>query len=137
MSKKVKIGITGSRTYENKLKIKEFVYDLRNRTDQDITIVSLGDLQGADKHIKKFALDFGYGYSEYNPPHTPKTLYSALPEAFYNRPYTNKNIFVRDKIYASSVDMCVVFDNGNPLDKKSINIMKEFKKQNRKVILIQ
>lgn len=136
MSKKIKIGITGSKLYENKLRIKEFIFNLKSQPDKEFVIVGMGDLFGADKYVKKYALEFGYQYVEHNLPHTNKNLYSVMQESFYNKPYAHKNIFLRDKIYASSVDMCVVFDINVPMDRKCENVIKELKKLKRKVVVV-
>ena len=136
MNKKIKLGITGSKLYENKVKIKEFIFNLKNKPDTDFTIVGLGDLHGADKYVKRFALEFGYGYIEHNMPHTNQNLYSAMHESFYGKPYAHKNVFLRDKIFASSVDMCVVFDANNPMDRKCTNVIKELKKIKRNVVVV-
>lgn len=99
--------------------------------------MSLGERNGADSHIKKYALELGYQYEEHNLPHTNKNLYSVMQESFYDKQYAPKNIFLRDKIFAQSIDMCVVFDDGAVLDKKCENIIKEINKKKRKVVIIQ
>jgi hypothetical protein len=95
---KILIGLCGSKTFENKAKIKMFIFKLKEQTDSQITIVGMGDKDGADKYIKKYALEFGYEYREMNPPHTPKSLYSLMSEAYYNKPYSSKNFFLRNQI---------------------------------------
>ena len=64
---KILIGLCGSKTFENKAKIKMFIFKLKEQTDSHITIVGMGDRDGADKYIKKYALEFGYDYKEMNP----------------------------------------------------------------------
>ena len=71
---KLRIGITGSKLYESKIKIKEFIFNLRKQHQGDIEIVSLGDQFGADKYVKRYALEYGYLYREMNPAHTNKNL---------------------------------------------------------------
>ena len=82
----MKVGIIGSRNYENKRKIKEFIFKLRN-THNNLLIVSGGSKLGADKYAKKYALELECNYLEFNPAHTPKNLYSGLQESYYNKPY--------------------------------------------------
>lgn len=60
-----------------------------------------------------------------------------MQESFYDKQYAPKNIFLRDKIFAQSIDMCVIFDDGIVLDKKCENIIKEINKKKRKVVIIQ
>lgn len=137
MIKALKIGIVGSKTYENKIRIKEFVYNLKSQVQTDPIIVGLGEKYGADKYVKKYALEFGYTYVEHNLPHTVKNLYSAMPDSFYDKPYAPKNVFLRDKIFLSSIDMCVVFDDKTSIDKKCLNLIKEISKTKKKIVVIQ
>ncbi len=126
------MGITGSKLYENKLKIKEFIFNLRKQFDGEITIVSLGDLHGADKYAKRYALEFGYVYREMNAPHTNKNLYSVMPDSWYNKQYSNRHMFLRNSIYADYVDMSVVFGS----DKKTNSIITRMGKLNKKIVVL-
>ncbi len=133
---KIIIGLTGSKTYENKIKIKTFIFKLKEKTDSTIEIVGLGDRNGADKHIKKYALEFGYTYREMNPAHTPRNLYSLMTEAYYDKPYQAKNFFQQTKIYSQYIDKCVVFDDTNTQDKKVQSIIKEMTKAKKKTVIM-
>ena len=53
----MKIGIVGSNTYENKRKIKQTVFDLTKRFGDRLIVVSGGGQHGADKYVKKYALE--------------------------------------------------------------------------------
>lgn len=135
--KKLRVGITGDRLYENRYRIKEFIFNLRKQVpDTEIEIVSLGDTSGADKHVKKYSLELGYEYREMNPPHTNKNLYSVMSESFYGKPYLAKNVFARDKIFAGYIELCVIFDQNNPISRKCVNILKEIRKLKKKVVVI-
>ena len=65
----MKIAIVGSRRYENKRKIKEFIFKLKEEYGTDTIIVSGGCKDGADKYAKKYALELGLQYEEYPPFH--------------------------------------------------------------------
>ena len=52
----LKVGIVGSRKYENRKKIKDFIFKLKNEKGSDTIIVSGGCSTGADRYAKKFAL---------------------------------------------------------------------------------
>lgn len=132
----LKIGITGGRTYENKIQIKKFLHKLREQDSVKVVVVSLGDTSGADKYVKKYALEFGYTYQECNPEYTTKNLYSILSEAHYNKPYTPRAIHVRDKIFCSYVDRCIVFDNTNMTEVKIVNLVKLFTRKNKQLIVL-
>lgn len=134
--KKVRIGITGNSLYEDRMKIKEFIFNLRNKVDGVIEIIGLGDLNGADKHIKKYSLELGYTYKEFNLPHTPKNLYSLMSESYYNKPYAKRNVFQRDKIFAKYIDMCIIFEKSDPVGFKASNIIKEVNKLKKNLVVI-
>lgn len=130
------IGLIGTRTFEDKRKIKEFIFKLKEYKDKDLTIVGMGDLFGADKHIKKYALELGFDYKELNAPHTTKNLYSLMSESFYEKPYSNKGMFLRNKIYCQYVEKCVIFDDSGLKDKKVTSIIKELGRFKKKAVII-
>lgn len=130
------IGVAGSKTWENKAKIKTFLFKLRDKTADEIVIVGMGDKQGADSYVKKYALELGYVYQEMNPPHTPKNLYSMMSEAYHNRPYQDKNFFQRNLIYCQYIHKCVIFDDTNLQDKKLINLVKQLTKAKKIAVII-
>lgn len=133
---KILIGITGSKTYENKIKIKSLIHKLKEQTTDQIVIVGLGDKDGADKHVKKFALEFGYEYQEMNPAHTPKSLYSLMTEAYYNKPYHPKNFHQQVKIFGQYIHKCIVFDDTNTQDKKVLNLIKQLTKLKKQAVIV-
>jgi hypothetical protein len=130
------IGLTGSKTFENKRKIKEFIFKLKEYKETEVTIIGMGDLLGADKYVKKYALEMGFIYKEMNAPHTVKNLYSLMSDAYYDKPYTNKNLFLRNQIYCKYIDKCVIFDDTNLTDKKIVNVVNQLTKLRKKAIII-
>jgi predicted Rossmann-fold nucleotide-binding protein len=105
----MRIAIVGSRTYENKRKIKEMIYKLKQTFGEVLEIVSGGSQNGADKYAKKFALELGIKYIEFNPAHTTKNLYSALPESYYSKPYHVSQLFHRNELVAKYCDKMIAF----------------------------
>lgn len=130
----MRIGITGTKTYENRVKIKDFLFKLKDF--DEVTIIGLGEKEGADRYIKRFALEFGYEYKEANPPHTPQNLYSMLSEQHYNKPYNARNFFTRNKIYAQYIDKCVLFDDSNCKDSKVVAIVNALTKVRKQTVII-
>jgi len=131
----MKIGIIGSREYQNYRKIKDTIFSLKNRFN-DITIVSGGCLDGADKFAKKYAIELECNYIEFNPAHTPKNLYSALHENYYGKIYQPKNFFHRNKMLANYVDCLIAFIPKGYKSAGSEHTIKEAKKMNKKVVII-
>jgi predicted Rossmann fold nucleotide-binding protein DprA/Smf involved in DNA uptake len=105
----MRIGIVGSRIYENKKKIKDFIFKLKQERGGDVIVVSGGCPDGADKYAKKYALEFGLQYEEYPPFHAPHNLYCVLPKSVYGKQYSVKYFFVRNKQIAKASDYVVGF----------------------------
>ena len=57
-----KVGIVGARINTNKIKVKEFVFNLKEKFGDDVEVVSGGQLKGADGYAKKIALEFDMSY---------------------------------------------------------------------------
>jgi|TARA_R100000084_G_C4648139_1_gene148007 hypothetical protein len=132
----VRLGITGTVTFENKIKIKNFIHKVKQNLTEDVQIVGLGDKNGADKYIRKYALELGCTYKEANLPHTSPTLYSMMTEGFYNKPYHVRNFFLRNQTFARYIDKLVVFDDSQGIDKKVANILKAASKAHKKTIVV-
>jgi hypothetical protein len=131
----VKVGVCGSPLYENKTRIKEAIFKLKKTFGQTLVIVSGGRKDGADKHIKKYALEFGCKYKEFNPAHTKRNLYSILHENAYGKPYSPRNFFIRNSMMIKYVDYMLVFvekGKGNP---DIAHIIDETRKKDKKLIM--
>ena len=128
----MKVAIVGSRRYENKRKIKEFIFKLKNQYGEETIIVSGGCKQGADRYAKKYALELGLQYEEYPPFHEVHNLYCTIASSRYGKPYSVKNFFARNKIIAGTCNFIVGFipegveANGTM---STINYAKKFKKK--------
>jgi hypothetical protein len=132
----IKVGITGTITFENKIKIKNLIHKIKQQLSEEVLIVGLGDKLGADKYIRKYALELGCQYKEANLPHTPPTLYSMMTESFYDKPYSPKNYHLRDSTFARYIDRLVVFDNSQGTDRKIANILKAANKHKKKTVVV-
>lgn len=112
------------------------IFKIKQELNEDVVIVGIGDKQGADKYVRKFALEMGCTYKEANLPHTPPTLYSMMTESFYDKPYNVKNFFLRNQTYARYIDKLIVFDDSDGLDKKINNIIEAASKSKKKIVVI-
>ena len=128
----MKVAIVGSRRYENKKKIKDFIFKIKEEYGENTIIVSGGCKDGADRYAKKYTLELGLKYEEYPPAHFPHNLYCTLPESRYGRSYSVRNYHARNKIIAGTSDYVVAFilkdikSNGTM---STINYAKKFKKK--------
>ena len=132
----MRVAIIGSRRYENKKKIKDFVFKLKQQYGNDTIIVSGGCKQGADRYAKKYALELGLQYEEYPPFHEVHNLYCVLPESRYDKPFSMRNFFVRNKIIASVSDFIVAFIPDGVEAKGTTNTLEYAKKLDKKRIII-
>ena len=132
----MKIAIVGSRRYENKKKIKDFIFKLKNEYGTDTIIVSGGCKQGADRYAKKYALELGLQYEEYPPFHEVHNLYCTMPESRYGKPYSVKNFHARNKIIAGTSDIVVAFIPEDGLSDGTFSTLKYAKKLDKKRIII-
>tara|TARA_B100000287_G_scaffold404112_1_gene426500 strand:+ start:334 stop:747 length:414 start_codon:yes stop_codon:yes gene_type:complete len=136
MGKDMKIGIIGSRKYENKRKIKEAIFNLKQKFGDTLVIVSGGASDGADKYAKKYALELDCNYIEVNPSHTPKNLYSYMREDWYGKSYSVRNFHVRNKILASLVDRLIAFVPRGTVSDGTDSTLNYARKFNKKSIII-
>ena len=132
----MKVAIIGSRRYENKRKIKEFIFKIKNEYGENTTIVSGGCKQGADRYAKKYALELGLQYEEYPPFHEVHNLYCPLPESRYKKPYSVKFFFARNKIIAGTSDYIVGFIPEGVEGRGTMNTIEYAKKMKKKFIIL-
>ena len=133
----MKIGIVGSRRYENKKKIKDFIFKLKQERGNDTIIVSGGCRDGADRYAKKYALELGLQYEEYPPFHDVYNIHCPMPESRYGKPYHIKNYFARNKIIAGTSDVIVAFIPNGIESNGTMSTIKYAKKFNKKTIIIE
>ena len=132
----MRVAIIGSREYENTRKIKDALFQLKQKFGTDLTVISGGAQYGADKFARKYALEFGIKYQEYNPAHTTKNLYSAMSDNYYDKPYHVSQFHHRNMLIAKACDVMMAFipngDNANG----SVSAIKNAKKLNKPVTII-
>lgn len=132
----MRIGIVGSRQYENRKKVKDVIFNLQKKFGTKLTIVSGGCKDGADRYAKKYALEFNCKYVEFNPAHTVYNFYSALNENYYGKQYSPKHFFIRNKMLAKYCDIVIGFIPNGIKSDGTINTITEAKKLNKKVVII-
>ena len=132
----MKVAIVGSRRYENKKKIKDFVFKLKEEYGTDTIIVSGGNKNGADKYAKKYALELGLQYEEYPPFHDVHNLYCTMPESRYSKPYSVKYFHARNKIIAGTSDFVVGFIPEGIESSGTMSTINYAKKFDKKYIII-
>ena len=132
----IRVGIVGSRKYENRKKIKEFIFKLKTDKGADTIIVSGGCKTGADKYAKKYALELGLQYQEFPPFHETWNIYCPKDKRDYGKPYNVKNFFARNKIIAAYSDYVVAFIPRGVESKGSMSTIGYAKKFGKKHLVI-
>tara|TARA_R110000824_G_scaffold389607_1_gene585783 strand:- start:7209 stop:7610 length:402 start_codon:yes stop_codon:yes gene_type:complete len=132
----MKVAIIGSRMYENIRKIKDTLFQLKQKFGDDLIIVSGGAKDGADKIARKYALEFGIKYKEFNPAHTTKNLYSAMTENYYEKPYHVSQFHHRNMLIARDCDVMMAFIPNGGDSNGSMSAIKNAKKLNKPVTII-
>ena len=132
----MKVAIVGSRMYENTRKIKDALFQLKQKFAGDLIVISGGAQHGADKFARKYALEFGIKYQEYNPAHTPKNLYSAMSDNYYNKPYHVSQFHHRNMLIARDCNVMMAFIANGDSSNGSISAIKTAKKLNKPVTII-
>ena len=132
----MKVAIVGSRRYENKKKIKDFIFKLKQEYGENTKVISGGCKDGADRYAKKYTLELGLQYEEYPPSHFSHNLFCPLPESRYGKPYSVKNFHVRNKIIAGTSDIVVAFIPDGVDCNGTMSTINYAKKFNKKFIII-
>ena len=87
MTTRIKIGIVGSRSYTDKRKVKDLIFNIKEKYGDEVEIVSGGQKEGADGYAKKIALEFDMDYTEFPPAHYSHNMHCNLSANHYNKPY--------------------------------------------------
>ena len=132
----MKVAIIGSRMYENTRKIKDTLFQLKQKFGDKLIIVSGGAKDGADKFARKFALEFGINYKEFNPAHTTKNLYSAMTDNYYNKTYHVSQFHHRNMLIAKDCDVMMAFIPEGCNSNGSMSAIKNAKKLKKPVTII-
>ena len=109
MTTRIKIGIVGSRSYTDRRKVKDLIFNIKEKYGDEVEIVSGGQPKGADGLAKKYALEFGLKYVEFPPSHYNHNMHCILPVGEYNKPYYVSNFFKRNKQIAEYSNIIVAF----------------------------
>ena len=122
--------------YENTRKIKDTLFQLKQKFDTKLIIVSGGCKDGADKFARKYALEFGIKYQEFNPAHTVKNLYSAMSDNYYNKPYHVSQFHHRNMLIAKACDVMMAFIPNEGDSNGCIGAIKTAKKLKKPVTIV-
>lgn len=125
------VAIIGNTNWQNRRKVQETLQSLKQQFKDDVTIIGAGGAEGANSMVRKYALEFGMRYEEYNPSFSGRNIYSAMPESYYGKPYHFSQLHHRMKLIAEHCDYMMILTNEVSLDpvlKTAYNNINKLKK---------
>ena len=132
----MKVAVIGSRDYQNVRKVKDTLFQLKQKFDNKLIIISGGAKYGADKFARKYALEFGIKYKEFNPAHTTKNLYSAMSDDYYDKPYHVSQFHHRNNLIAKNCDCMIALVPNGATANGSESAIKSAQKHEKKVVIL-
>ena len=133
---KTKIGIVGSRTYTNKRKVKDLIFEIKEKYGNTVEVVSGGQRDGADGYAKKFALEFDVKYSEFPPTHYKHNIHCVEPAYKYGKAYYKNNYHKRNEQIAMYSDKVVAFCPDGKVSSGTKSALKYCEEHKKKYIII-
>ena len=125
------IAIIGNTDWQNKRKVQQTLQELKKRFNEDLIVVGAGGTEGANSMVRKYSLEFGIQYKEYNPSFSGRNMYSAMPDSYYGKPYHFSQLHHRMKLIAQRCDHMLILTNEDTLDpvlKTAYNNINKLKK---------
>jgi hypothetical protein len=132
----MKIAVIGNTGWQNKRKIRDALFELKQRFGSEVTILGGGGMEGANFMIRKVALEFEMKYQEYNPSFSGYNLYSALPESYYGKKYHFSQLHHRMKLLAENCDYMIILTNESKLDPVLKTAWNTANKTEKKVVIL-
>jgi hypothetical protein len=131
-----RVAVIGNTNWQNRRKVQETLQMIKKKFDDDLVIVGAGGNEGANSMVRKYALEFGLQYEEYNPSFSGYNVYSAMPESYYGKPYHFSQLHHRMKLIAERCDYMMIMTNELQLDPVLQTAWSKTKKLNKPVVIL-
>ena len=135
MNDNIKVAIIGNKDWQNRRKIQEILQRLKNEKP-NVTIIGAGGSEGANHMVRKYTLEFGMNYKEYNPSYSGYNLYSAMPKTYYGKSYHFSQLHHRMKLIAENCDYMMIITNEETLDPFLKTAYNNINKRKKPVVLL-
>ena len=132
----MQIAILGNTNWQNRRKVQKALTELKQRFSNEVTILGAGGKEGANSMIRKYTLEFGLNYKEYNPSFSGYNLYSAMPKTYYGKQYHFSQLHHRMKLLAQNCDYMIIMTNEEKLDPVLKTAYNNIKKLNKPIVLL-
>lgn len=126
-----KVAVIGSTGWQNKRKVQQTLQELKKKFQDDLVIIGAGGNEGANHMVRKYSIEFGIEYKEFNPSFSGFNLYSAMPESYYGKKYHFSQLHHRMKLIAEHCNYMMIMTNEAELDpvlKTAYNNVNKLKK---------
>lgn len=130
------IAVIGNTNWQSKRKVIDTLQGLKQKFGKDVTIVGAGGTEGANFMVKKYALEFGMDYKEFNPSFSGYNLYSAMPESYYGKNYHFSQLHHRMKLISEQCDYIIIMTNDEKMDPVLKTAFNSAKKLNKPVVVL-
>jgi hypothetical protein len=131
-----KVAVIGNTGWQNKRKVQETLQMLKRKFPEDLMVIGAGGNEGANSMVRKYALEFGMQYREFNPSFSGYNLYSAMPETYYGKPYHFSQLHHRMKLIAQHCDYMMIMTNETALDPVLKTAYNSIKKLEKPVVIL-
>jgi hypothetical protein len=111
-----RVAVIGNTGWQNRRKVQETLQQLKKRFGNELIIIGAGGQEGANSMVRKYTLEFGIKYEEYNPSFSGYNMYSAMPESYYGKSYHFSQLHHRMKLIAERCDYMMILTNEDALD---------------------
>ena len=132
----IKVAVIGNTGWQNKRKVQETLQMLKRRFIDELVVIGAGGNEGANSMVRKYALEFGIKYKEYNPSFSGYNLYSAMPESYYGKQYHFSQLHHSMKLIAQQCDYMMIMTNESELDPVLKTAYNGTKKLNKPVVIL-
>jgi len=125
------VAVLGNTNWQNRRKVQQTLTELKQRFGDSVTVLGAGGKEGANSMVRKYTLEFGLKYQEYNPSFSGYNLYSAMPKSYYGKQYHFSQLHHRMKLLAQNCDYMIIMTNEENLDpvlKTAYNNINKLKK---------
>ena len=131
-----KVAVIGNTGWQNRRKVQQTLQELKQRFGDELTVIGAGGQEGANSMVRKYALEFGLNYQEFNPSFSGYNLYSAMPESYYGKPYHFSQLHHRMKLIAQNCDYMMIMTNETALDPVLKTAYTNVKKLEKPVVIL-
>jgi UDP-glucose 6-dehydrogenase len=130
------VAILGNTNWQNKRKVQKTLTELKQRFGNEVIVLGAGGKEGANSMIRKYTLEFGLNYKEYNPSFSGYNLYSAMPKTYYGKQYHFSQLHHRMKLLAQNCDYMIIMTNEEKLDPVLKTAYNNINKLNKPIVIL-